>query len=88
MGRQDLAALEAITYTLHREAHAEFDCDAGTDDAMEDHDAELAVAGQIVMDLRRAGLTVSKTRSDKGRPKRVALWRPMRDGIDYDSSEQ
>lgn len=69
MSRHDLSAVSTIVYLLHKELHSELSCDAADEDAVDDHDQELALAGQIIMDLRRDGLTIAKKRSDTGRPR-------------------
>lgn len=86
MGAHNIAAVSSIVYTLHEQGHGDFGCEYRLDDAVDDHHAEMAVAGQIIMDLQRNGLTIGKTRTP--RAPRLAGFRPMRDGIDYDSSEQ
>lgn len=63
-----VTAIETIVDTLHK--NAEFDCDASLEDSVEDHDFEMAIAGQIITDLRAHGLTIAKRRSDAGKPKR------------------
>lgn len=68
-----IEALEVMTVTLHKEG--DFDCDYQETDAVEDHSVEMALAGNLLTALRSHGLTVSKIRSDAGKPKRRG-WKP------------
>lgn len=51
-----IRTLESIVATLHREIHTELGCPAQASDAFDDHHQEVALAGQIVMDLRARGI--------------------------------
>jgi hypothetical protein len=58
-------AITSIIRTLHEQLHDELDCNESLDRSPEDHTTEVAIAGQILMDLRREGLTVYATRGRK-----------------------
>lgn len=55
-----ITAIETIVRVLHN-TH-DFECDASVDDALEDHDFELATAGDIIVGLRTVGLMIARRR--------------------------
>jgi hypothetical protein len=60
--RYQIAALRAIVDVLHRQLRDELDCDERPESALEDHNQELALAGDILEGLKGRGLTIAKAR--------------------------